>query len=79
MFYLENCHTFLGRQLHFPTHSNWCQVSKTLTVAEWWVHQRAPDQWHGHPLHYDTNEAQLRLNYGQGPKVEHFEMAQKGI
>ena len=35
-----------------------CKVSKNLKLAEWWVHQRAPDQWHGHPLHYDTNETQ---------------------
>eukprot|EP00435_Cladocopium_sp_Y103_P022228 s988_g5.t1 len=49
------------------------EVSKTLTVAEWWVHQRAPDQWHGHPLHYDTNEQLLRDSFGT--HVEHPAMS----
>lgn len=34
--------------------------AKHFTVAEWWVHQRAGDQWHGHPLHFDTNDPQLK-------------------
>ncbi|CAL1172625.1 unnamed protein product [Cladocopium goreaui] len=49
------------------------EVSKTLTVAEWWVHQRAPDQWHGHPLHFDTNEQLLRDSLGT--HVEHPAMS----
>ncbi|CAE7464932.1 unnamed protein product [Symbiodinium natans] len=45
------------------------KVGSSLKVAEWWVHQRQPDQWHGHPLHYDTNEQLLRDS--QGRCVEH--------
>ncbi|CAK9033957.1 unnamed protein product [Durusdinium trenchii] len=45
------------------------QVSQHFTVAEWWVHQRAGDQWHGHPLHFDTNEQLLRDSFGTS--VEH--------
>ncbi|CAE7301845.1 unnamed protein product [Symbiodinium sp. CCMP2592] len=44
-------------------------VASSVKVAEWWVHQRLPEQWHGHPLHYDTNEQLLRDSGGS--HVEH--------
>ncbi|OLQ08163.1 hypothetical protein AK812_SmicGene8365 [Symbiodinium microadriaticum] len=45
------------------------EVASSVKVAEWWVHQRMPEQWHGHPLHYDTNEQLLRDSGGS--HVEH--------
>jgi len=39
-------------------------VAERVTMAEWWVHQRGPDQWHGHPMHYDTHEQLLRETRG---------------
>lgn len=36
------------------------QVAEKLVMAEWWVHHRRRDQWHGHPLHFDTDEQLLR-------------------
>ncbi|CAE8698491.1 unnamed protein product, partial [Polarella glacialis] len=39
-------------------------IASSVTTAEWWVHQRGRDQWHGHPLHFDTNEQLLRDSRG---------------
>ena len=39
-------------------------VAETWTVAEWWVHHRRPEQWHGHPMHFDTNAARIRVEFG---------------
>lgn len=44
-------------------------VASSLHIAEWWAHQRHQGQWHGHPLHFDTNEQLLRES--QGSCVEH--------
>lgn len=45
------------------------EVEKSLTMAEWWVHQRRCDQWHGHPMHFDTDEQLLRET--RGSKLRH--------
>jgi len=40
------------------------EVAEQATMAEWWVHRRRRDQWHGHPMHYDTDELTLRTSRG---------------
>lgn len=48
------------------------RVAAGACLAEWWAHHRARDQWHGHPLHFDTHERLLRDSRGacvQHPSV----------
>lgn len=46
------------------------EVAATWTVAEWWVHHRRPEQWHGHPMHFDTNAARSPVRFGPENLVE---------
>lgn len=65
---------YLGQELHVMDHLIEAlrpllaevapNVAGAVTMAEWWVHHRRPDQWHGHPLHFDTNEQLLRASKG---------------
>lgn len=40
-------------------------VASSTRLAEWWPHHRRWDQWHGHPLHFDTHEQLLRETGGK--------------
>jgi len=48
------------------------EVAAATHLAEWWAHHRSPEQWHGHPLHFDTHERLLRDSRGacvQNPAI----------